>query len=181
MPRLFTAIEFPDDARRRLADICTGVEGAKRANSHQIHLTLRFIGDADEETKKLVESALDKISAEAFDLKIEGVGTFPPPGRKLARVLWAGVTPHPALIALQQKLEAAIQQCGMPPEPRKWSPHITLARFKQQPGHDLQRWLEANASLALPPIRVKAFHLFASERRPDGAIHAKVGSYPLSG
>jgi 2'-5' RNA ligase len=181
MSRLFTAIELPEDARKRLAEICTGVEGAKWVNPDQTHLTLHFIGDAGEETQKLIEIALDEISANGFEMKVEGVGTFPPPNRKPARALWAGVAPHPALIELQQKVEAAIQQCGMPPEPRNWSPHITLARFKQRPSHDLQRWLEANARFALPPIQVKAFHLFASERRPDGAIHTKVASYPLRG
>ncbi len=181
MSRLFTAIELPEAARKRLAEFCTGVRGAKWANPRQIHLTLRFIGDADRETQKSIETALDAISANAFEMKIEGVGTFPPPGRKPARVLWAGVKPHPALIALHQKIEAVIQQCGLPPEPRNWSPHVTLARFKQPPGSDLQRWLEDNARLALPPIQVTSFHLFASQRKREGAIHTRLASFQLGG
>lgn len=178
MPRLFTAIELPEDARKKLAGICTGVQGAKWANPRQIHLTLRFIGNVDTETRTMLASALAGVAAAPFDITIRGLGTFPS-DRKPARVLWAGVDSAHALRKVQQQVEAAVLQCGVKPQTLTWKPHITLARFSRPPGKDLQGWLEAHAKLALPPFRVNHFHLFESERGRQGAVHSIVQTYPL--
>ena len=45
MIRLFVGIELPEDLRRRMALIQTGVERAKWVAEENIHLTLRFIGE----------------------------------------------------------------------------------------------------------------------------------------
>jgi RNA 2',3'-cyclic 3'-phosphodiesterase len=170
MPRLFIAIDLPDDQRTQLAELCRGIEGAKWVKPEQIHLTLRFIGDADDDTKHLLQIALAEIAAPPLTLQLRGAGTFPPLGHK-PRVLWFGVAENPALMHLQQSVEAAVKDCGIPAESRPWTPHITLARFKAPPGKDLQRWLEANAGLQLPPFMIGVIHLYQSRLERSGAIH----------
>ena len=62
-----------------------------------------------------------------------GLGVFPNP--RAARVLWAGVTePPPLLASAVSFLEEFAAQVGIPPDPMKFSPHITLGRFKKDPG-----------------------------------------------
>jgi 2'-5' RNA ligase len=41
--------------------------------------------------------------------------------------------------------------------------------------------LRRHADLGAPPFRVEAFDLYASELRPDGALHTLVRRFPLAG
>ncbi|MBK8205345.1 MAG: RNA 2',3'-cyclic phosphodiesterase [Planctomycetes bacterium] len=181
MPRLFIAIDLPDAARSAIAQACTGIAGARWVMPHQLHLTLRFVGDVTDDATAQLQAALGAIRQPRLSLQVKGVGTFPPPGRKPARVLWAGIADNPLLRALQESVSAARPDIGNPPEHAPWSPHITLARFARKPGPELAAWLKAHATLELPPIEVAGFHLFKSELRRGGAVHEIVQSFELAG
>ncbi len=80
MQRLFVAIDMPPAVTQGLTGLCQGVSGAKWADVSHFHLTLRFIGDADDGLLRDLEFALAEIEAPAFDLALKGVGYFPPRG-----------------------------------------------------------------------------------------------------
>lgn len=178
MSRLFTAIDLPAEQRDRLAALCKGIDGAKWVKPEQIHLTLRFIGETDDETTQLLQAALEEIAPPSLTLQISGAGTFPP-SPKPPRVLWIAVENNPALHALQRQIEAAAQDCGFPREKRPWSPHITLARFKKPPGKDLQRWLTANAKAKPQSFKVTEFRLYQCELSSKGAVHEVLQAFPM--
>lgn len=189
MARLFVAIELPDAARNALAAVCREVAGARWTRPDHLHLTLRFIGDCSDEAAGRIKAALATINAPSMQLVVRGVGAFPPPPRP-PRILWAGVTPDPALFALQQQVERAINDCGFAPETRKWQPHITLARIpvkrhkrparNASSGPNPAQWLQLHAAVNLPPFEVRHFHLFQSELGPKGPTHTILQSVPLS-
>lgn len=181
MPRLFIAIELPDAARSAIAQACTGIAGARWVKPSQFHLTLRFVGDVKDEAAAQLQAALGAIRQPRLSLQVKGVGTFPPPGRKSARVLWAGVAYNPLLHKLQQVVATARPDIGHAPEHAPWAPHITLARFARKPGPELAVWLKAHDTLELPVIEVAGFHLFKSDLRRGGAVHEVVQSFDLAG
>ena len=78
-----------------------------------------------------VDAALSGLRFEAFRLRLKGIGVFGE-GRNL-RVLWAGVGANEELMRLQSKIVRAVELAGQPPEPRKFKPHITLARLLRKP------------------------------------------------
>ena len=61
MQRLFVAIDMPPAVNQRLIGLCQGVSGAKWADISHFHLTLRFIGDADDGLMSDIELALAEI------------------------------------------------------------------------------------------------------------------------
>ena len=86
--RLFAGIALPDDVAQSLAALQAGVPGARWQTREQLHLTLRFIGEADGRAATAIDDALTTISAPAFSLELKGVGSF---GGRRPHALWAGV------------------------------------------------------------------------------------------
>src|SRR5947207_1898925 len=128
MPRLFAAIDVPPQIRARLIELRTDIPGARWVPEHQLHMTIRFIGDADTAQQRDIEALLGAIKAEPFELALSGVGQFPK--KREARVLMVEVAPLEKLAVLAAEVEDAVVGAGIAPEAREFSPHITLARLK---------------------------------------------------
>ncbi|MBC8318984.1 MAG: RNA 2',3'-cyclic phosphodiesterase [Desulfobulbaceae bacterium] len=178
MYRLFVAIDLPEDVKKNLSSLCYGLPGAKWVDMEQVHLTLRFIGEVDGGIFRDIRAVLEDIEAEGFNLQIKGLGCFPP--RKDPRVLWAGIESSGEMLGLKKKIDSRLMRVGIEPEKRKFSPHITLARFRQKPS--LQRvadFLSGNGLFSLPLFPVTHFHLYSSVLTPKGALHQIETSYPL--
>ena len=179
MPRLFVAIDIPDTVRESVANICHGVEQARWADMSTFHLTLQFIGDVDSGTAEYAALALSEVQAEPFGLALKGVGFFPP--RRDVRVLWVGVDRCPELEALQREVCAALSDAGVEGDRRRFSPHITIARFRRPvPQHAVAPFVAAHGLFASAPFEVSEFHLYSSVLAKGGAVHTIEQSYPLA-
>ncbi|GFO58862.1 RNA 2',3'-cyclic phosphodiesterase [Geomonas silvestris] len=172
MPRLFIAIDIPDAIREDLSRFSADVPEARWVPPDQNHLTLRFIGDVQPPTVSALKTALSGLSFAPFQLELRGVGHFPP-GKRPPRVLWVGIGENAQLLRLQQAVESAVQQAGIAPEERPFSPHLTLARLKEPHGAAVSAFEQRHRDLAYPPFEVKQAILFSSVLTPKGAIHRK--------
>ena len=177
MMRLFVALDFPEEVRRRLAGLGGGVPGARWTDADGLHLTLRFIGEVPGHQAAEIDEALAGLRAPAFDLTLDGVGVFGS-GRN-ARVLWAGVERNEALNHLQAKIESALVRCGVPAEERKFSPHVTLARLKDAPQDRIARFLGDYGLFRAGPMRMEHFTLYRSLLGKGGAVYEALGEYGL--
>ncbi|SNB47373.1 RNA 2',3'-cyclic phosphodiesterase [Geobacter sp. DSM 9736] len=178
MHRLFVAVDLPDQVRRMIGGLAADLPGARLVPADQIHLTLRFIGEVDGATFSRVRNVLEKVPGCAFTLSLRGLGHFPP-GRH-PRVLWVGIDECVHLTMLQKSVESALSLTDLPPEDRKFSPHITLARLKETPPGAVERLESRHRELSLPPFPVKEFHLYSSILSEKGAVHRREATYPLS-
>jgi 2'-5' RNA ligase len=176
MLRLFVGIEFPPELKLRLSLLCSGIAGARWVDPGNFHLTLRFIGEIDEGTAADVDEALLRLRGRAFSVQLAGVGVF---GGEKLRQLWVGVEREPALSALQGKIELALIRIGLPPEPRKYVPHVTLARLRDPRRDELQQFLAAHARFRADPLRVDSFSLIASYLTKAGSVYEDQADYPL--
>ncbi|MEO5335775.1 MAG: RNA 2',3'-cyclic phosphodiesterase [Magnetospirillum sp. WYHS-4] len=178
MLRLFVGLALPAEARQRLAFLCAGVPKARWVAPESLHLALRFIGEVDEIQAEAIDANLLAVRAPAFDLALSGVGTFEQ-GRRM-RVLWAGIEHQPVLDHLQAKVESAAVRAGLAPEGRKFSAHVTLARFKENPPRDrLAAFVLHNASFRAGPFAVREFILYRSHLGREGAHYEALAEYPL--
>ena len=178
MYRLFVAIDLPEDVKNAVADIGRELPGARRVPREQLHLTLRFIGEVDEETYQAVRKALTEATDAPFPLALKGIGHFPP--GKNPRVLWVGLAGSAPLLELQQRVELALVGAGIPPDERKFSPHLTLARLKETPPDKVAVLEERYREFGAGPFPVTEFHLYASTLNRAGAVHTRVATYRLS-
>jgi len=129
MLRLFVGIEFPPELKLRLSLLETGIPGARWVDPGNFHLTLRFIGEVDEGVAADIDEALSRLRGRRFTLQLAGTGVF---GGNRPHALWVGVERDPDLVALRDKIEQALIRLGLEPEPRKFAPHITLARLRDR-------------------------------------------------
>jgi RNA 2',3'-cyclic 3'-phosphodiesterase len=175
MLRLFVGIGFPPELKLQLSLLCSGVPGAKWVDPGNFHLTLRFIGEIGEDVAADVDDALSRVRARRLTLQIAGTGVF---GDK-PRSLWAGIERSPELVGLRDKIEQALIRVGLPPEQRKFAPHVTLARFRDPPREKLRDFLAAHARFRADPLPVVGFSLIASFQTKAGSIYEDQADYPL--
>jgi 2'-5' RNA ligase len=177
MIRLFVGLELPPGVATTLSGLAAGIPGARWVEPHNLHITLRFIGEVEEGVAHDIHDALAELAAPAFDVAIRGVGLF---GGRTPNALYAGIERSEALVRLHDKVESTVVRTGQPPEPRKFTPHITLARLKASPPPRLQAFLSAHGLLRAGPWRADAFTLFRSHLGRGGAEYEALESYPLA-
>lgn len=178
MLRLFVGIEFPPELKLRLSLLCAGVPGARWVDPGNFHLTLRFIGEVGEDVAADIDEALLRVKARPFPLVLAGAGVF---GGNRPHALWVGIERHPDLVKLRDKVEHALIRAGLPPEPRKFAPHVTLARLRDPEPEPLGRFLAAHAQFRAEPLPVGHFSLIASFPTKAGSVYQDQADYPLSG
>jgi RNA 2',3'-cyclic 3'-phosphodiesterase len=122
---------------------------------------------------------LRTVRAEAFHFDLKGSGHFPLRGAP--EVIWAGVEASDALSSLRNRVEAALTRAGLPPEGRKFHPHVTLARVKDAQEQDIAAWQALTSLFRIPDVPVREFHLVSSVLKPQGAEHTVEATYALSG
>ncbi|NBC16545.1 MAG: RNA 2',3'-cyclic phosphodiesterase [Bacteroidetes bacterium] len=177
MPRLFVALDLPEERRAPLVDLQTDALSARWTPPEQYHLTLRFIGDVPERQADAVEQALAPVSGAPFDLRGPGLGVFP--SRRKPRVLFADIQRVEALMTLQRRIDEALLRAGVDRADKPFHPHITVARLKRARPQAVRRYLRERQDFHLAPFPVTAFVLYQSDLTPDGAIHTPRASFAL--
>jgi len=176
MPRLFTAIEIPADVAQMLTFLRGGLPGARWIDQENYHITLRFIGDVDLRVAHDLASMLDRVSRPAFELRLDGVSSF---GGRKPRAVFANVAPSQALMDLQAEHERLMQRVGLPPEGRKYTPHVTLARLRDSSSRQVADYLSDRGSFRSAPFRVERFVLYSSRDSVGGGPYVVEADYPL--
>ena len=176
--RLFIGIDRPWELREALTGLTRGLPGARWVPVENLHLTLRFIGEVTPNMAEEVDLALAALRGRRFDLTLSGVGTHSKAGREVA--LWAGVERNPALEHLQSKIETAMQRAGLPPEKRRFFPHVTLARLDQTVGHKLAAYVQSHNLFRSAPVTIEAVTLFSSQLGKEASVYIAEIAYPLA-
>lgn len=179
MIRLFVAIPLPELVRTRLSMLQSGLQGARWIKPENIHLTLRFIGEARNDLASDIDMALSEVAAPAFALELEGIGNFAR-GRH-PHALWAGVAKSEALMHLRAKIESMLVRAGLEAEERKFFPHATIARLKDARPNRVEAWAAEHGAFRTAAFQVDRFALFSSFLKSGGAVYLEEAGYPLEG
>jgi len=164
------------DNMRKPGQAGRGADAVRWIEPADYHITLRFYGDVSFAIADEIVAALGKIQARAFSLALKGIQVFSP---KKPRSLYAQVAAAAELLALQEKIEH-ISRRLVPPETRKFTPHITLARLKQADEQSLAAWLAARGNFTAPPWPVKRFCLMSAKDSVGGGPYIIEESWPLA-
>lgn len=176
MPRLFTALEIPRPVAMSLSLLRGGLPGARWIDVENYHITLRFIGDVDGRTADEIVDRLDRIDRPEFQAALTGIGSF---GSKKPHSIWAGVTPCPEIFALQAEIERICQRIGLAPDPRKFTPHVTLARLKNSRVDDVVQYLSGRGNFQSVSFKVGRFVLLSSKESVGGGPYLTEEIFPL--
>lgn len=178
MPRLFAGIELPEEVQDQISDLETPIPGVRWIEADALHLTLRFAGDIDNATARELADELARIEIRAFEMRLKGLGTF---GGKDPRTLWAGVEAGAELEALARACERAARNAGLPPEPRTFKPHVTIARLKNPRIEPLARLLSRHGAFQSAPFMVGRFVLYSSRPQVGGGPYVVEEAFMLEG
>jgi RNA 2',3'-cyclic 3'-phosphodiesterase len=177
--RLFLALDIPAAIKDEIVTLHDkSLVGAQWTMRPQWHITLHFIGER--ETDIAIQEALAKVEAPAFALHLVGVGQFPEKGKP--RVLWVGIHAPDALQTLHTRTSTALQTTGYQAETRPYSPHLTLARFKQNtPDRTaMQAYFDQHAAFKTESFPITHFTLYESQLLKGGAVYTARASFPLA-
>ncbi len=148
-----------------------------------IHLTLKFLGDIAgthvDFLKQMLAHEADKYSE--FDMQLGGLAAFPT--SKQPRVLSIRLHAPAALASIQRNIESGTTRLGYEKEERPFSPHLTIARIKQNLSpndlHKIRLGLESQQLGNIATGRVDSVHLFKSDLKPTGSVYTKLFSAKL--
>jgi 2'-5' RNA ligase len=174
MIRTFVAVDLPESFVGMIAEIQQEFGGinVKLVDPKQVHITLKFLGDVQENSIPDICNALSSIECEPFSATIRGVGAFPKPS--YARVVYVGASPKEAFKRLHAEVERVLKPLGFKKEKRAFTPHATIARVKNIP--DAQRKklvgvIESQSLIEVGKMAVGTIKLKKSILTPEGAIH----------
>jgi 2'-5' RNA ligase len=180
--RAFVGIALPEDVRRSLEACQAGLPSGRAVAPENFHLTVAFLGEHPGPVIEDVHFALSAIRAPAFHLAVDGVGLF---GSGRPRVLYAGIHRQPALGHLREKVLQAARSAGLNLPRERFSPHVTLARFKNglkgEEMQEMQAFVARRMPLAAGPFAVDEFVLYRSTLGRNGPIYEELATYPLNG
>ena len=145
----------------------------------RMHLTVRFIGAADDEKLAALRRVLEApFETTGFTLSVHGTGTFPPKGPP--RVVWAGLQDgRDRLRALEREMTARLSTIGIPPEDRPYNPHLTLARVREPAGLRAAVLLDGLQAHAFGESPIDAITLFESRLSPKGPTYVALSRTAL--
>ncbi|WP_445501178.1 RNA 2',3'-cyclic phosphodiesterase [Microvirga sp. G4-2] len=178
MPRLFTGIEIPAEIGLALSTYRGGLPGARWVDPESYHITLRFIGDVDERVADDVYSILgDSRWREPIPITIDRLGTF---GGSKPRTVFAHTSDNGELADLQAEQERMMRQIGLPPEARKFTPHVTLARLKNVSPIHVADYMATRGHFQKLTFTASRFVLYSSKASVGGGPYIVEAAYPLS-
>jgi len=194
--RAFLAIPLPPEIRQALAalqaQLADSRADVKWVEPENLHVTVKFLGEIDDETRRAVESAAGRVaSAEpAFALAFGAVGAFP--SMSAPRVVWVGLAEGAQAVArIAAGLERAGRAIGWRQEERPFSPHLTIGRVRsprrrQQLTQALQRaacphTTPSGVGAWIPPAPwgVTGVTLYQSELSSRGPRYTVLAECPL--
>lgn len=184
--RTFIAVEISPSLREELSllqqELKKTSSDVKWVEPKNMHLTLKFLGDTEEEKIPRIKEALSGIclNNDSFEIGFCGIGVFPKPD--FPRVVWIGIKEgKEQILELAACIENILIPLGFEPEKRPFSAHLTLGRVRS--GMNKDRLKNAIAKMSSYRLKdtliIKNIILFRSELASAGSTYTKLAEFGL--
>lgn len=180
LTRAFIAIEFGDEAIKEIARVQEVLEKwnftGKMTELENLHLTLKFLGEIDDEKLMRVKEELRKIKMSGFELKLGKIGIFH--HNRTPRIIWIKVLGK-EIYELQKKIDGALE--GIFPKERRFMGHLTVARIKYVKDSKGFEGHVKKMGVKEVKFNVNEFKLKKSELKKIGPVYSDIECYKLEG
>jgi 2'-5' RNA ligase len=186
--RTFVAVEITGPIRARtkelIAALAVTTADVKWIEPHNLHLTLKFLGNVHETEIAQVCRAVQRGAGEVepFELELRGAGAFPNAARP--RTVWLGAgAGAQEMVALHDHVETALADLGYREEHRRFAVHLTIGRVRGVGPSiaELGELIQLQADFAIGRLTVGKATIFASTLTSAGPIYEVLGTAPLGG
>jgi RNA 2',3'-cyclic 3'-phosphodiesterase len=182
--RVFIAIKIePEQTLLRIQASLKSALGGERINwtdTTNIHITIAFLGDTEEEMLKLLSIMVSQKCSEfgKFRLRLKGTGVFK--NLRDPRVIWAGIESNERLVKLFEIISTGLKETGFKIEDRSFKPHITLGRIKSLSNPDnLVSAIEKYKEVVIQEVPVNEVIIYESILKPTGPVYKVIGRFSL--
>ena len=188
--RSFIAVELPEELKQALSRLQDELRqgkphSVKWVDPYGIHLTLKFLGNIGIDRIGAITGAMEQAvqGIAPFQLEARDPGAFP--NLKRVQVIWVGIGGAIEQIRqLHQRLESHLAPLGFAAEARAFTPHLTLARLRNEASPDERQSLGeliAATKFEVPyTIKVAAINLIKSQLTREGAIYSRISTVALN-
>lgn len=182
MTRLFVALKIPDEIIKKIFELRNEIlpdwGKYKWEKENKIHLTLKFIGEVDDNKVGQISQSLSFIENYfKFDCKLSRFGFFFKKGA--AKILWVGLASDNTLYKLVEEINNILEKLSIPKEERKFKSHLTLLRLKNK---DYYRFPVKNfQEFTIPEIKFTTNEtlLIKSKLLPETSEYTIIKKYKL--
>ncbi len=184
MIRTFIAIDVPDEVKEMISRAQEnfrrlGGDRVSWTRPQGIHLTLKFLGDVNEDEISGIANRVETATLEfsSFEIQTTNAGGFP--RMQKPRVLWLGIDGGVELISIQKAVDKSISKLGFDRERKKFNPHLTVGRVKSL---TLDSPLPENfGSYEFKTVNwiASEINVIASDLKPTGAVYTILDTIPL--
>lgn len=172
MVRTFISVDLPQEYHESIAEIQSRLKdfNVKLVKPELVHITLKFLGEIEDDRVQEIANSLDNIDCEPFNATIAKVGVFPKP--KYPKVVWLGAEGD--FKTLHANVESVLKGFNLEEDNRKFSAHATIARVKRLPNQDKNSFLKTLdeiKDIEIGSMWVDTVKLKKSTLTPEGPIY----------
>lgn len=171
--RVFIAITLPEKVKKEVSKIQNSLPefNGKKTEYENLHLTLKFIGEADEKMVKEVMNRLGRIKFGGFETEMGEVGFFDNPERG---IVWIHLT---NCDELQKEVDKALRELFEPE--RRFMGHLTIARVRGV--KDKKEFLKRLSEIKVPKtgFEVNKISFMESKLSPKGPVYSVIKEFNL--
>lgn len=183
--RAFIAIDLPNSIKEALKQLQQRLRESgsdvKWTEPENFHVTLKFLGEINEEQRAPLEEGLAKAARAnpSCLLQLRGLGSFP--SGKAPKVLWVGArSPIQSLAELAYSVDAQARLVGLKSEDRPFTVHVTLGRVRSPQNRSaLVKILSSMRFEHTEPFMVDCIRLYQSQIRSEGPRYTLLREFAL--
>lgn len=184
MKRIFIALKVePGETLLRMFSSLKALPGNEKITwvaPGNIHLTIAFLGDTEDE-RIMVAGIMLKQKCTGFGefgFNLSGAGVFR--NFKDPKVIWIGIGNSGKLFQLNDLIITGLKDTGFKVEERQFNPHITLGRVKSiKDTEALKSAVDRYQNTFIQEVRVSEVILYESILKPTGPIYKPIGKFSL--
>ena len=173
VPVFSKILEFEKDIRNSGADV-------KLVEPKNIHITLKFLGDIEEELIGNIEEVIKKSceNINSFNIMLKSSGVFP--NYNYIKVVWIGIENIENLGKISSSIDEGTSKFGFEKEKRRFSAHLTIGRVKSAKNKErLLQIIKEYSDVEFGNIDVKFIELKKSELTSKGPIYTTLKEVKL--
>ncbi|OWT32568.1 2'-5' RNA ligase [Methanobrevibacter sp. 87.7] len=181
--RSFLAIEVEDSLLNKIYDVEKDFKtidaNIKYVPTKNMHFTLKFFGNIDEDMVDKISDSIEKVlkNHKPFEIDIQGSGAFPNENR--IKVIWIGIKNNSELKSLQKDLDNSFNKLGFKLE-RNYISHLTIGRMKNAKNKNLvQDKIKKYHDYEIGKMSVSSIVLKKSTLTPQGPIYENIKRFEL--
>ncbi len=172
--RCFISIEIPDKIKKQIIQIQNKLPSfkGKITESENLHLTLKFLGEVNEDKINEIRKKLSEIKFKKFEVETDSMGVF---SENFIRIIWLHLA---GCNKFQEEIDESL--LGLFKKEARFMSHLTIARVKNV--KNKKKFLDELKKIKIHKMKfvVDKFDFKKSILTKEGPVYSDIDFYRLN-